>query len=71
MYTTFEDFYCVGVKCSAIAALYMVFMLDIIEGGRCFRVMGLILSGPGDFLLSNPLKAAIIFPSAIQFVYLF
>lgn len=71
MYKTFEDFQCVGVKCRAIEALYMVFMLEVIQGSKCFRVIGLIPSGPGDVLLSNPLKAAAIFSSVIQSVYLF
>ena len=53
MYTTFEDFHLVDVKCSAIDAFYIVSMLLIIDIERCFRVMGFIPSGPGDFLLSK------------------
>ena len=70
MYTTFEDFHFVGVKCSAIEALYIVLILVIIDKGRCFRVIGFNPSGPGDFLLSNPLNAAIILSSFIQSLYL-
>ena len=45
-------------------------MLVIIDNGRCFSVIGFSPSGPGDFLLSNPLNAAIIFSSLIQSLYL-
>ena len=64
------DFHLVGVKCSAMAALYIIFILVIIDLGRCFRVIGFNPSGPGDFLLSNPLNAAMIFSSLIQSLYL-
>ena len=57
------------MKCSAIDALYIVSMLFSIETGRCFRVIGFIPSGPGDFLLSKPLKAAVILSIFIQSVY--
>ena len=69
MYTTFEDFHFVGVKCRAIDALYIISMLLIIDTERCFRVIGFMPSGPGDFLLSKPLKAAVIFSTFIQLVY--
>ena len=46
-----------GVKCNAMEALYIIFILAIIDGGRCFRIIGFTTSGPGDFLLSKPLNA--------------
>ena len=70
MNTTLDDFHFVGVKCSAMEALYIIFMLVIIDCGRCFSVIGFSPSGPGDFLLSNPLNAAMIFSSFIQSLYL-
>ena len=69
MYTTFDDFYLVGLKCRSMDALYIIFILVIIDWGRCFRVIGFNPSGLGDFLLSKPLKAAMIFSSFIQSLY--
>ena len=47
-----------------------VFILFIMDMGSYFNVMGFIPSIPGDFLLSKPLNAAIIFSSFIQSLYL-
>ena len=69
MYTTLDDFHFVGVKCRAMEALYIIFILVIIDFGRCFRVIGLIPSGPGDYLLSNLLKAGVFLSSLIQSLY--
>ena len=49
-----EFFHAVGVKCSAIHALYIVIKYFRMFSGNSIRTCGLRVSGPGDFFGLKP-----------------
>ena len=63
MNMTFVSFHAVGVYSKKKHALYISIMCLYIGLGKCLNMIGLKLSGPGDFLESNPLSALLTFSS--------